>query len=247
MADENSDPNRAGGGFQTTRWSLVVAAGDSRNPDCQDALAELCQVYWYPIYAQVRHREKSPDAAQDLTQDFFAHLLEKRTLRLADPGRGRFRSFLLTTLRNYLTKQHHRATAQKRGGGALPITLDFETGEARYRRERDNLETPERQFEKRWARTLLSRVLHHLQEEAEAASSGDRFRTLEPFLTGRIPTARYSQIAERLNMTEDAVKTAVRGMRGRFGKLLRKEVAQTVKDPGEIDDEIRYLFSVLDS
>jgi RNA polymerase sigma-70 factor (ECF subfamily) len=233
--------------FSTTHWSVVLAAGDSQNPDSRTALATLCQGYWYPIYAYLRSLGHDPEAAQDLVQGFFVHILEKRSLRVARPDRGRFRSFLKTALRHHIINEWERGQAQKRGGGERHMPIDTTAAESRFHNEPAAGQSPERAFEKRWAGLLLTRTLDQLREEMMNSGAPDRLHRLEPFLTGLHPTASYGEVAADLDMSVSAVKVAVHRMRRRFGQLLRQEVAQTVDDPSEIDGEIRYLFSVIDS
>ena len=240
-------PSQEGGLFSTTQWSLVLEAGNSQSPDSREALATLCGSYWYPIYAHVRYLGKSPDEAQDLTQGFFTHMLETRSLRVATPDRGRFRSFLRTALRRYLSHERRRERTQKRGGGLPEIALDYVQAETRYKLEPTDEETPEKIFEERWARTLLARVLERLREGIQGVTARDRFRRLEPFLTGHSSGTRYKQVADELEMSESAVKVTLHRMRHRFGELLRDEVGRTVDDPGAVEAEIRYLFQVLGS
>jgi len=244
MSEERPASGEKHGLFSTTQWSVVLAAGDSCDPASREALATLCGTYWYPVYALVRHLGSDVEAARDLTQAFFAHLLEKQTVKAATPDRGRFRSFLRTALRNYLDHERVRAQAQKRGGGQPVLTLDFDTAESRYRSEPAQRETPETIFEKRWARILLTRVLDRLREEMGEVNR-ERFQRLAPFLTEPSHGVGYKQIADELEMTETAVKGAVHRMRKRYGALLRDEVARTVNDPDEVEKEIRHLFSVV--
>jgi len=234
--------------FSTTQWSLVLAAGDQSDASrARDALAVLCERYWYPIYARVRRMRQDPDTAQDLTQGFFAHLLETRALKVASPERGHFRAFLKTSLRHYLSNERHRLKAQKRGGGKPHLSLDLSDAEHRFGREPAHGETPEVQFEMSWARTILGRALERLRVEVGTSDDArNRFVHLEPFLSGSSPTAgAYRRVAAELNMSESAVKVAVHRLRGRFGESLRAEIAETVVEPGKIDDEIRYLLSVV--
>lgn len=240
------DSDERDGLFSTTQWSVVLAAGDSQHPNAREALAALYKVYWYPVYAQIRFRGQDPEAAKDLTQGFFVQLLEKHTLKVANPDRGRFRSFLKNSVDHYLSHERHRASALKRGGNKPAISLDFDSAEAQYKIEPAQSQAPDKLFEKRWARAALNRVLERLGEEARAAGDGYRFQRLAPFLTGRTPGIGYKDVAAELEMTEGAVKVAVHRMRRRYGKLLRAEVARTVSDPGEVDGEIRYLFSAMD-
>jgi RNA polymerase sigma-70 factor (ECF subfamily) len=235
----------SGKAFSTTRWSLIVAAADSRHPDYRRALEELCGAYWYPVYAFVRRSGRDPDASQDLTQGFFFQLLEKHTLKAADQERGRFRSFLLAALKFYVSNEQDRARAQKRGGGRAPISLDADTAEKQYRLEPAEEQTPETLFERRWALTLLERVLDGLREELKRSANPERSLRLVGCLTAEGSTGRYKHLAAELEMSESAVKVAVHRMRRRFGELLREEVAQTVRGPEEVDDEIRHLFAVI--
>ena len=234
-------------GFSTTQWSLVLAAGDSQSPEFQDALATLCSTYWYPVYAYIRRWGSDADTAQDLAQGFFSHLLETKALKVATPERGRFRSFLLASVKNYLANERDRAQALKRGGGRTPIPLDFNSAENLYRLQPAHQQTPEKAFEKRWALALLEKTLARLREETGRSHNPERFERLSAFLTDDSSRGRYQQVATELGMSEGAVKVAVHRMRRRFGELLRAQVAQTVDDPGKIDEEIRYLFSAMDS
>jgi RNA polymerase sigma-70 factor (ECF subfamily) len=239
------DSQNADGRFFTTEWSLVLAAGDSQAPDSREALASLCRSYWYPVYAHVRHLGEPRDQAEDLTQGFFTHLLEDRTLSVATPDKGRFRSFLKGVLRHYLSHEWRRERTQKRGGGQAPLALDYLHAESEYKLEPADDQTPESAFEQRWARTLLARVLEQMRKQMEGATGRARFRRLESLLTGQSGGRPYKQVAVELEMSESAVKVALHRMRRRFGELLRKEVARTVNDPAEVDEEIRYLFDVL--
>jgi RNA polymerase sigma-70 factor (ECF subfamily) len=233
--------------FSTTRWSVVLAAGDTGNPDAREALATWCEAYWFPVYALARQLGNEADTAQDLTQGFFVHLLENSSLKAADPDRGRFRAFLRASFKHYVSNERERAHARKRGGGRLPITLDFDTAEQRFSLEPAHEQTPEKVFEKRWARTLLTRALEGLRREMESSNDADRLRCLEPHLTGSTTGRAYADVAADLGMTADAVKAAVRRLRKRFGDLLRTEVAQTVNEPDDVEEEIRYLFSAVRS
>jgi RNA polymerase sigma-70 factor (ECF subfamily) len=223
----------------------VIAAGESGNEASTQALASLCEAYWYPLYAYVRRWGYDADAAQDLTQEFFSRLLEKQFLRDADPSRGRFRSFLLASLKHFLANERDRASAVKRGGRVAVVPLEVETAEGMYRLEAPDDETPEKVFERRWALTLLRRTLLRLRHEFEAAGKADVLDRLEGYLTGERETVPYAQLAEELGMTEGAIKVAVHRLRRRFGALLREEIAETVCSPQEVDDEIRELFKVL--
>lgn len=245
MAARPDNPDHPGERFLTTHWSTVLAAADSRHPDSRAALEALCNLYWFPVYARVRHQGIGADAAQDLTQGFFVHLFEKHTLRVARPDRGRFRAFLKTALHYYLANEEEKARAHKRGSGRPPLALDFGDAEQRYRLEPAQTETPETLFEKSWARALLSRALRRLREEMQASNSLARFTKLEPFLVGQSKQGGYRVVAAELGMSESAVRVALHRMRRRFGALVRAEVAHTVDGPDQVDEEVRYLFSVL--
>jgi RNA polymerase sigma factor (sigma-70 family) len=246
MANEAQDPSSAAGGrFATTHWSLVLAATGTEDTRGQEALAKLCQVYWYPLYAFVRRQGHSPHDAQDLTQEFFARLLEKDYLGDVDRSKGKFRSFLLVALKHFLSKEWARAKTLKRGGGHTLVPLDALSAETRYSREPADNVTPERLFERRWALTLLDQVLTRLSEEYEATGKRAMFEQLQGCLTGDRNSLPYAELAARLGMTEGAVKVVVHRLRQRYRGVLREEIAQTVANPAEIDDEIRELFSAL--
>lgn len=237
--DESPAPAR--GQFLTTRWSMVRSAGDPDDPAYRDALAALCERYWYPVYAFVRRRGADPEEAQDLVQGFFAGLLEKDTLRDADPALGRFRSFLLSAVKFHLSDERRRHLAQKRGGGAEQ--LDLESAEERYLLEGDPADSPERLFERRWALELLHHARRRLEREVATSATPERVRLVPLLTAGGGP--RYSALAEELGMSEGAVKVAVHRLRKRFGALLREEVAETVGEPALVDDELRHLLEVL--
>ena len=233
------------GRFATTRWSIVLEAGHSSSPDSQKALATLCETYWYPLYAYVRRRVLDVHEAQDLTQGFFAVLLEKDYLRAADRDKGRFRSFLLTAFKRFLSKERDRAKTQKRGGGQRVISLDFESGEKRYKLEPLDDWTPEKIFERRWALTLLDQVLARLERDYADKRKLKLFEALKGFLTGRSAAPSYDRLAGELDLSEGSVKVAVHRLRRRYRKLLKEEIANTVADPDEIQDELDHLLSAL--
>jgi RNA polymerase sigma factor (sigma-70 family) len=244
--DRSSDSRHAGGqSFATTHWSLVLAAGHDSRPDAATALATLCETYWYPLYYYVRRRGYRAEEAQDLTQEFFANLLEKGSLKVADPDRGRFRSFLLASLNHFLANEWDRARTRKRGGKVL--SLDIEGAESRYSLEPADDLTAEKLFERRWAMTLLDLVLARLRDEFVREDRERVFERLKDFLGGAAAGAPYSQAAADLGMTEAAVKMAVHRLRRQYRRLLRAQIAQTVASPEEIDDEIRHLFAALES
>ena len=231
--------------FATTHWSLVVTAGDSRNADSQKALGILCQTYWYPVYAYLRRRGCNPDLAEDLTQGFFADFLAKRSIKAATPDRGRFRSFLLASVKHYLSHERERSQATKRGGSKVHLSLDLQTGEGRYLKDPFHEITPERLFEKQWALAFLDRTLASLREEMKSAEREDRFDALKGFLTESEVKRSYQEVAAESDMSESTVKGAVHRMRRRFGKLLKAEIANTVSDQEQIEGEIRHLLSAL--
>lgn len=231
--------------FVTTHWSVVVAAGRNDTTKAHDALAKLCQTYWHPLYAYVRRLGHSPPDAQDLTQEFFARLLAKNYLAGADESRGRFRSFLLASLKHFLVNEWEKARAQKRGGGQIPISIDMSTAETNCHFEPVDTLTADKIFERRWAVTLLDQVLRRLREEYVASDRERLFEQLKPTLTDDSGTMRYADIAVRLGTTEGAVKVAVHRLRHRYREVLRAEIAQTVSSPGEVDDELRNLFAAL--
>jgi DNA-directed RNA polymerase specialized sigma24 family protein len=242
----DNDASSAGHGrFMTTHWSLVLAAGSSEDADRREALARLCQGYWYPLYAFVRRQGHGPHDAQDLTQEFFSRLLEKDYLGDVDRSKGKFRSFLLVALKHFLSKEWAHAKTLKRGGGRSPVSLDALGAETRYRREPTDNVTPETVFNQRWALALLDCVLTRLSEEYQATGRRATFEQLQGCLTGDKHSPPYAALAVKLGTTEGAVKVAVHRLRQRYRAVLREEIAQTVADPAEIDDEIRELFSAL--
>jgi RNA polymerase sigma factor (sigma-70 family) len=252
MATQDSQLERLparGDRFATTRWSMVVSAGGSRSSEASRALATLCENYWFPLYAFVRRAGYTVEDAQDLTQEFFVRLLAKNYLAVADPQRGRFRSFLLGAMKHFLAHQQRRQTTQKRGGHQPTISLDFHSGEECYRRiePTDNL-TPERLFEKRWALTLLDLVLTRLREEFHAIGKVDLFDSLKQFLAGgTAKSCTYSEVAQQRGMSEGAVKVAVHRMRRRYRKLLMEEIARTIVGPETLQDELGELLAALSS
>jgi RNA polymerase sigma-70 factor (ECF subfamily) len=232
--------------FATTRWSLVLAArGDVSSTGVHAALATLCEMYWYPLYAFLRRQGYGAEDAQDLTQAFFARVLEKRAIERADPARGRFRSFLLASLKHFTANQYDRDVAKKRGGALIITSLDVEQAEDRLQMEPPSNETPERVFDRRWALTLLERVMSRLETELIHSNKRAQFNTLKAYLTGDQPQLSYAETALQLGTSEGAVKVAVHRIRRRFRDLLRDEIAHTVASADEIDDEIRHLWSAV--
>jgi RNA polymerase sigma-70 factor (ECF subfamily) len=223
----------------------VVSAGRNDTPNARNALEKLCRTYWFPIYAFVRRQGHGPHDAQDLTQEFFMRLLEKKQLAVVDPAKGRFRSFLLASLKHFLANEWHKASAQKRGGGQIPIPIDIAVAETSWSFEPADTTTAEKIFERRWALTLLDRVLRRLREEFVRDGKEKLFEQLKTTLTEASRTVAYAEIARRLDTTEGAVKVAVHRLRQRYREVLRAEIADTVASPGEVEDEIRNLFAAL--
>jgi RNA polymerase sigma-70 factor (ECF subfamily) len=222
----------------------VLAAGHGSRPDAATALATLCEAYWYPLYYYARRRGYRAEEAQDLTQEFFATLLEKGSLKVADPDRGRFRSFLLASLNHFLANEWRRRSARKRGGGKPAISLDAESAEIRYRQEPAHNLTPEKAYERRWALLLLEKALSTLRDEYAAGGKTNVFARLSGFLGGG-EHVLYEKAARELDMTDGAVTVAVHRLRRRCREVLRAEVAQTVADPADVDEELRHLMAAV--
>jgi RNA polymerase sigma-70 factor (ECF subfamily) len=229
--------------FHTTRWSVVLAAQrGAESAHARNAMAALCRDYWYPLYAFVRRRGHAPHDAQDLTQGFFAALLEGNTT-MADPARGKFRSYLLGALKHYLANEWHRANAQKRGGSHTIIEWDALDPEARYAMEPSDQADPDTLYDRRWAMELLDRAMTSLRAEFTAKGEANTFDALTPTPTGAEPDR--DELAARLGLTEGALKVAVHRLRKRYREVLRAEVAETVDSATEIDAEMRHLVAVL--
>jgi len=229
--------------FPTTQWSVVLKARGSDSVEVRDALESLCAAYWYPLYAYTRSRGHDPEAARDLTQGFFAHLLERDFLQPVAPEKGRFRAFLLASLKNYLAHEQERAQALKRGGGAVTLSMDEGDAEGRFVREPADRLTPEQIFERRWGLTIMERAMERLK--VASASRPVQFTRLKGYLTGDEPSVAYKDAAADLGLTEGAVKTAVHRLRKEYGRILREEVAATLASPEDLDDELRHLLSVI--
>jgi len=243
--DDGEQLPDAGRTFATTHWSVVLEAGRAGSSEARQALEQLCAAYWYPLYAYVRRQGHGPHDAQDFVQEFFARLLERNDLRLADRNRGRFRTFLLTSLQHFLINEWHKANREKRGGGRLFVSLDAEKTETRFLAEPADQRSPDKAFERRWGMVVLDRVLEQLQAELVAADRGQLFHELKPCLTGEDHESSYTEIGQRLGVTEGNVKVMVHRLRHRYRELLRKEISLTVEEPAVIDDEIRDLIAAL--
>jgi RNA polymerase sigma factor (sigma-70 family) len=231
--------------FATTRWTLVLSAGDPTSPHAATALELLCRAYWYPLYAYVRRRGHSPPDAQDLTQEFFSQLLEHHWIARADRQKGRFRSFLLMALKRFLANERDKVQTVKRGGRVQRVPLPLDAAETRYTQEPVDTSTPEQVFEKRWALALLESVLGRLREEYVSDGKAVLFDALKPCLLGNGEAQPYATVAAQLEMTEGAVKVAVCRLRERYRGRLREEIAHTVASPAEVDEELRHLLRVL--
>jgi RNA polymerase sigma-70 factor (ECF subfamily) len=238
------DDRPGGYRFGTTQWSQVLAVAGGDPAKASEALADLCEKYWYPLYAYARRRGYDVEDAQDLTQGFFARLLEKDGLKNLTREGGRFRSFLLTSFCRHLSNERERSHAQKRGGGKTPLSLDFQRAEQWYRHEPADHLTPDKAYERRWAEALLGRAMNRLRAGLSGQGKTALFEALRPFISGIEIRRPYAEVAAGLQMSEGAVKVAVHRLRRRFADLLRDEIAQTLSNPEETDDEIRYLFSV---
>jgi len=244
MTNSETMHTRSGApGFPTTRWSLVAAAGDPQRREARSALVALCENYWYPLYAYLRRRGYAADQAQDLIQEFFIRVLEGRYLDRADPEKGRFRAFLLTSLKFFVADEADRQRAHKRGGGAV-LSLEFTSGEEHYQREPAHDETPERIFERRWALSVLDRVVEKLRSEFVRHGRPEHFERLKVFLLGQ-SDAPYAALAREINTSEGALKVAIHRLRKRYRELFRQEIADTVANSAEVESELKYLAAVL--
>ena len=229
--------------FPTTRWTLVVAAADPQRKEARAALISLCESYWYPLYAYVRRCSYPAEQAQDLTQEFFVRVLDGRYLDRAERDKGRFRSFLLSSMKFFLADEADRNRAQKRGGGNV-LSLEISSGEERYQREPAHNETPERIFERRWVLSMLDRVMDRLREEFVQHGRLDHFNRLKVFLLDQAETP-YAELAREMATSEGALKVAIHRLRKRYRDLFRQEIAATIADPAEVESELRYLAAAL--
>jgi RNA polymerase sigma factor (sigma-70 family) len=244
--DDTSTPATAQRGwFTTTHWTMVLSARDQDSPQAAAALEILCRTYWYPLYAYIRRQGHDEPSAKDLTQGFFVHLLHKNRLDRVQREKGRFRSFLLASLKNFLTDEWDKAQAQKRGGGQVVLSLDDDTAEDRYRLEPADNITPEKLFEQRWALTLLDQAKARLKEEYAQAGKDGFYERLRVFEAGDPGAPTYAEVAAEFSLTESAVKSAAHRLRQRYGELVREEVAHTVGSPAETDEELRHLIGVV--
>jgi RNA polymerase sigma-70 factor (ECF subfamily) len=247
MTSNQSRENDQDGRFRTTHWSVVLLSAQTQAPGSRTALADLCRLYWYPLYAFVRRRGYSPEDAQDLTQGFFLSLLERKSLRRVSPEKGKFRSFLLASLKNYLSDAFDRDNSAKRGGQIEFVALDFQDGEERYHDEQADDISPEKVFDARWALILLSHAMGRLRKEYVSQDKTAIIDALQPFLdptnSKRLPS--YEDVADKLQVSLAGVKTLIHRLRRRYSEILREEVARTVTDTRAIDDEIHSLCEAL--
>jgi len=239
------EPDTCEGAFRTTHWSVVLAAREQDGPAAREALADLCATYWYPLYAFVRRQGFAPHEAEDLTQGFFYRFLQGNSLVRVNPAAGKFRSFLLACLKHFLANERDRARSQRRGGGCPAIPLEGGTAETRYSLEPADEVTPEVLFDRHWAFAVLERTLEALRQEYAARDKGVAFEDLEGFLPRGRGSASRVELAAKHGINVNAVDVAIHRLRQRFGALLRQQVAETVSSDEEVDDEIRYLISVL--
>jgi len=241
------DERRAGpAAFQTTHWSVVLAARDQEGTAAQEALASLCSSYWYPLYAFVRRCGHGPQEAEDLTQEFFYRFLERNWLGSVHPSGGKFRSFLLACLKHFLAKERQRANAQRRGGGCCVIPLDGQAAENRYLLEPPDNVTPEVLFERQWAVMVLERTYSLLKEQYARRGKGRLFEDLKGFLPAGKGSSSRAELAAKRGISADSLDVAIHRLRQRFGALLREELAQTVSSPAEVEEELRHLISILE-
>ncbi len=233
------------GVFATTRWTVVLRAAETESPGSGEALSEVCRAYWYPLYAYVRRQGFDVHTAQDLTQQFFAKLVEKNYLSATDRQRGRFRWFLLSAFKCFLANEWDRVRALKRGGGQRPLSLEQMTAEERYRAEPVETLSADLIYDRRWALDLLARARQRLEQEYVDGGKAPRYETLKHYLPGGSPTGSQADAGARLGLNENAVKQEVHRMKRRLGELIRDEVAQTVATPEEVDDELRHLTEIV--
>ncbi len=232
--------------FPTTRWSVVLAARERDTTRAREAMEALCRAYWFPLYAYVRRKDHDAETARDLTQAFFMRLVEARYLDIVKPEAGRFRAFLLHKFKQFLGHERDRARAKKRGGGIADIRFDLDEAEARYLTALADPRTPEKEYERRWAQTVVDRALERLAEDARQRGRIREFGLLKGYVTGNSARTSYQDVATEIGVGVSAVKSAVHRLRKRLGRVMREEIAETVADPAEVDDEMRHLFAALE-
>ena len=248
VPESDHKPASAEGRFASTHWSVVLAAARTASPEAQAALEKLCVAYWYPLYAYLRRRGHPPAEAEDLTQEFFAtRVVTKRIFHGTEPGAGRFRSWLLTSLQNLVKNEWEKQQAAKRGGNQPHLPLDFDSAEGRYLVEPAHDLTPEKLYDRTWALTVVELVVDRLREKYLAEDKAAQFDELKMFLPGEQSTRSYAEVATRLGKSEDAVKMAVNRLRREYGQVLRNEIERTLGNPGGVDEELRCLLAALSS
>jgi len=251
MSLESQEPQKpadvptTGMGFYTTHWTVILTARAEDGPAAQEALDKLCSAYWFPLYAFIRRQGCSPHEAEDLTQEFFYRFLERKPLMKLQPEAGKFRSFLLACLKNFLANERERAQAQRRGGGRPIISLDGAEAETRYSLEPTHSLTPDALFERRWAFAVLARTLDELSREHATVEQSQHFAELQGFLPGGQGSVSRNDLAAQRGVSVGAIDVAIHRLRQRFGVLLREQVAQTVSSEAEIEDELNHLISVV--
>lgn len=243
--DDAAIPEPAGAQFRTTRWSVVLQAGEGDQPEARAALETLCQAYWYPLHAYLRRRGCDPEEARDLTQSFFLHAIDVDLIARARQEKGRFRSYLLASLQHFLAKERRREQTQKRGGGAVLVPIDALAAEERFAAEPSDPRTPEAQYERSWAFALLERVFARLGEDYARAGRPALYEKLRPYLAGKAGMPGYETLGAELGLSANAVGVAIHRMRQRYGELLRDEIAQTVASPEEVESELAHLLKVV--
>jgi RNA polymerase sigma-70 factor (ECF subfamily) len=242
MTTEPSSTSAPGDVFATTHWTVVLAAGQRSTPQSDRALEELCRAYWFPLYAYVRRHGHTKEDAEDLTQAFFARFLEKNYLEGLSAERGRFRAFLLVSLKHFLANEWDKSRCQKRGGGVTPLSLDWQTADTQFQIAATAEPSPDKAFDREWAVALLARVIERLRAECETDGRGKQFAELKIFLTTGKGERSYADAARSLGLDEGAVRVAVHRLRKRYRQLLRDEIAQTLADAANVDEEMRALF-----
>ena len=242
MTTESSPSATARDVFATTHWTVVLAAGKRHTPQSDHALEQLCKTYWFPLYAYARRRGHTKEEAEDLTQGFFARFLAKNYLEGLSAERGRFRAFLLASLKHFLANEWDKSQRQKRGGGELPLSLDWQTADTKFQVAASAEPSPDQAFDREWAVALLAKVIERLQAECAADGKGKLFEHLKIFLAAGKGESAPSEVAKALDMEEGAVRVAVHRLRKRYRVLLRDEISQTLSDPAQVDEEMRSLF-----
>ncbi|MGN6554949.1 MAG: RNA polymerase sigma factor [Verrucomicrobiota bacterium] len=242
MTSDSASSSAPGDIFATTHWTVVLAAGKRSSPEALHALEELCRTYWFPLYAYVRRRGYAKADAEDLTQAFFARLLTKNWIGGVDHAKGKFRAWLLAALKHFLANEWDKAQAQKRGGGAALLSLDWQTADTQFQVAATDEPSPDKAFDREWALALLAKVIERLQQECAAEGRVKVFEQLKRFLTADKNQLAQSEIAQSLGVTEGAVRVAIHRLRKRYRQLLRDEIAHTLADAALVEEEMRALF-----